>query len=162
MLPDIPYPSTVDVKEIGESALPAAMPWDRIAPAIDEEANPFRPFLAELQARHATRTTQDPDFLFTRQRLELSQQLMQETVVSLNEEKRRAQQSTIESRQLALENARRSAKGEALLKELKDEDEELASSEEEDKLPPEKDAFLAESGRILLDYLNLNTAIARH
>ena len=162
VLPDIPYPAVVDVKEIGESALPAAMPWDRIAPAIDQEANPFRPFLAELQARHAARTTQDPDFLFTRQRMELSQQLMQETVVSLNEEKRRAQQSTIESRQLALENARRSAKGEALLKELKDEEEELASSEEEDKLPPEKDAFLAESGRILLDYLNLNTAIARH
>ena len=161
VLPDIPYPAVVDVKEIGESSLPAAMPWDRIAPAIQPEGDPFRPFLSELQARHEARTSQDPDFVFTRQRLALSQQLMQDTVVSLNEKKRRAQQSTIESRQLALENTRRSAKGESLLKELKDEDEELANSED-DKLPPEKDAFLAESGRILLDYLNLNSALARH
>jgi carboxyl-terminal processing protease len=161
VLPDIPYPAVVDVKEIGESALPAAMPWDRIAPAVEAAGNPFHPFLAELQARHAARTAQDPDFLFTRQRLELSQQLMNETVVSLNEKKRRAQQSAIESRQLALENARRSAKGEPLLKELKDEEEDVVAAEE-DKLPPEKDAFLSESGRILVDYLNLNSAIARH
>ncbi len=161
VLPDIPYPAVVDVKEIGESALPAAMPWDRIAPAVEPDNNPFRPFLAELQARHAARIAQDPDFVFTRQRLELSQQLMGETVVSLNEQKRRAQQSAIESRQLALENARRSAKGEPLLKELKDEEEDVAASEE-DKLPPEQDAFLAESGRILLDYLNLDSAIAHH
>lgn len=161
VLPDIPYPAVVDVKEIGESSLPAAMPWDRIAPAIQPEGDPFRPFLSELQARHEARTARDPDFLFTRQRLALSQQLMQDTVVSLNEKKRRAQHSAIESRQLALENSRRSAKGETLLKELKDEEEELANSEE-DKLPPEKDAYLAESGRILLDYLNLNSAIARH
>ncbi len=161
VLPDIPYPASVDARDIGESALPAAMPWDRIAPAIDKTANPFRPFLAELQARHEARTAQDPDFVFTRQRLELSQTLREETVVSLNEAKRRAEQSAIESRQLALENARRSAKGESLLKEIRDEEEELAA-EEDDKLPPEKDAFLAESGRILLDYLNLKSAIARH
>ncbi|MCQ4348731.1 carboxy terminal-processing peptidase [Pseudomonas stutzeri] len=161
VLPDIPYPAMVDVKQIGESALPAAMPWDRIAPAVEPDSNPFRPFLAELQARHAARTAHDPDFVFARKRLELSQQLMEETVVSLNEEKRRAQQSAIESRQLALENARRSAKGEPLLKVLKDEEED-PNEDENDKLPPEKDAFLAESGRILLDYLNLNTAIARH
>ncbi|MCC6076961.1 carboxy terminal-processing peptidase [Pseudomonas sp. GCM10022188] len=160
VLPDIPYPAVVDVKEIGESSLPAAMPWDRIAPAIQPEGDPFRQFLSELQARHEARTAHDPDFVFTRQRLALSQQLMQDTVVSLNEKKRRAQQSTIESRQLALENTRRSAKGETLLKELKDEEEELVNSTE-DKLPPEKDAYLAESGRILLDYLNLNSAIAR-
>ena len=160
VLPDIPYPAVVDVKEIGESSLPAAMPWDRIAPAIQPEGDPFRPFLSELQARHEARTAHDPDFVFTRQRLSLSQQLMQETVVSLNEKKRRAQHSAIESRQLALENARRNAKGEPLLKELKDEEEELAASDD-DKLPPEKDAYLAESGRILLDYLNFSSAIAR-
>ncbi len=161
VLPDIAYPAIVDVKEIGESALPAAMPWDRIAPAIQPAGDPFRPFLAQLKALHEARTAKNPDFEFTRKSLELSQQLMQNTEVSLNEDKRKAQRNDIEGRQLALENARRSAKGEAPLKELKDE-EELADASEEDKLPPEKDAFLAESGRILLDYLTLNSAVAKH
>ncbi|MOA23936.1 carboxy-terminal protease [compost metagenome] len=137
------------------------MPWDRIAPAIQPAGDPFRPFLAQLKALHEARTAKNPDFEFTRKSLELSQQLMQNTEVSLNEDKRKAQRNDIEGRQLALENARRSAKGEAPLKELKDE-EELADASEEDKLPPEKDAFLAESGRILLDYLTLNSAVAKH
>ncbi len=161
VLPDIPYPATFDTQEIGESALPAAMPWDRISPAVNPERDPFQPFLAELKARHATRTAQDPDFIFARRSLELSQQLMQDTRVSLNETRRRAEQRAIEERQLSLENARRSAKGEPLLKELKVEDEEALAAEEE-TLAPEKDAFLAESGRILLDYLNLNAVVARH
>ncbi|HYQ37724.1 MAG TPA: carboxy terminal-processing peptidase [Pseudomonas sp.] len=161
VLPDIDYPAVVDTKEIGESALPAAMPWDRIAPAIKPASDPFRPFLAELKARHEARTAKDPDFEFTRKSMALSQQLLQQTVVSLNEEKRKAQRNDIEGRQLALENARRAAKGEAPLKQLKEEDEQ-AASEEPNKLPPEKDAFLAESGRILLDYLTLDSAVAKH
>ena len=161
VLPDIPYPAVVDTKEIGESALPAAMPWDRIAPAIQPPTDPFRPFLAELKARHEARTAKDPDFEFAQKSLELSQQLMKDTVVSLNEEKRKTQRNDIEARQLALENARRAAKGEAPLKELKTEEDEQAAAED-NKLPPEKDSFLAESGRILLDYLTLNSALAKH
>lgn len=162
VLPDIAYPATFDIEDIGESALPAAMPWDRIAPAVRPAGNPFQPFLAELKARHEARSAGNPDFIFARQNLELSRQLMQETRVSLNEEKRRAQQRAIEERQLALENARRSALGEPLLKELKAEDEDgEGAGHEDENLAPEKDAFLAESGRILLDYLNLNSAIAR-
>ena len=161
VLPDIDYPAVVDTKEIGESALPAAMPWDRISPAIKPASDPFRPFLAELKARHEARTAKDPDFEFTRKSMALSQQLLQQTTVSLNEEKRKTQRHDIEERQLALENARRSAKGEQPLKKLKEDDEQAASAEP-DKLPPEKDAYLAESGRILLDYLGLSATVAKH
>lgn len=161
VLPDIDYPAVVDTKEIGESALPAAMPWDRIAPAIKPGNDQFRPFLAELKARHEARTAHDPDFEFTRKSVEFSQQLLQQTTVSLNEEKRKAQRHDIEEHQLALENARRSAKGEPLLKQLKEEDEPNANDDAA-KLPPEKDAFLAESGRILLDYLGLSSSVAKH
>src|SRR3546814_16079103 len=38
VLPDIDYPSIIDTKEIGESALPEAMPWDTIRPAIKPAA----------------------------------------------------------------------------------------------------------------------------
>ncbi|CAD5107757.1 carboxy terminal-processing peptidase [Zestomonas carbonaria] len=161
VIPDIEYPAVVDTKEIGESALPEAMPWDSIRPVVTPESNPFKPFLAELKARHDSRVADNPDFVFTRNRLALSQKLMNETTVSLNEAKRRAQQAEIEAKQLALENARRKAKGEEQLKELKKEDEDALPVEDE-KLKPEEDAYLVETGQIMLDYLGLSSAMAKH
>lgn len=161
VIPDIEYPAVVDTKEIGESALPEAMPWDSIRPAIKPAVDPFKPFLAELQARHNARTASDPDFVFTRERLALAQKLMHETTVSLNETQRRAQHADIESQQLAMENARRKAKGEEQLKELKKVDED-AAPEEEAKTKPEDDAYLTETGKIMLDYLGLRPAVATH
>lgn len=162
VVPDITYPSDVDIDEIGESALPEAMPWDRIHPAIRPEADPFKPFLQELKARHDARAAQNPDFVFTRERLQLSQELMKDTRVSLNEEKRRRQQTAIEERQLKLENARRVARGEEPLNKLKSEDEEALAVHDADKPKPEEDAYLAETGHILLDYLTLNGRVAKH
>ena len=161
VIPDIQYPDMMDTKEIGESALPEALPWDSIRPAITPELDPIKPFLAELHARFENRTSSNPDFTFVRQRLALSKELMAQTRVSLNESTRRAQQSEIEARQLSIENKRRQAKGEALLSKLKSEDEDELPVDDE-KNSAEDDAYLAETGRILLDYLNLNTRIAKH
>ena len=161
VIPDITYPDVMDTKDIGESALPAALPWDSIRPAIKPELDPIKPFLSELKARHEQRTAQDPDFVFTRERLTLAKKLMAETTVSLNEQTRRARQAEVEAKQLALENNRRQAKGEEPLKELEKEDED-ALPLADDKSTPEDDAYLAESGRILLDYLGLNPSLALH
>ena len=161
VLPDIAYPDVMHTKDIGESALPAAMPWDSIRPAIKPELDPIKPFLTQLQSKHDQRTAQDPDFLFTRASIDLSKQLMAETTVSLNEAKRRAQQADIEAKQLKLENDRRVAKGEKPLAELAKEDED-ALPVEEDKVKPEDDAYLSESGHILIDYLGLNPSLALH
>ncbi|MGP0174766.1 carboxy terminal-processing peptidase [Pseudomonas sp. NCHU5208] len=161
VLPDIAYPDVMHTKDIGESALPAAMPWDSIRPAIKPELDPIKPFLKQLQSKHDQRTAHDPDFLFTRASIDLSKQLMAETTVSLNEAKRRARQADIEAKQLKLENDRRVAKGEEPLKELAKQDED-ALPVEDDKSKPEDDAYLAESGHILIDYLNLNPALAQH
>nr|WP_322939914.1 carboxy terminal-processing peptidase [Pseudomonas sp. s4] len=161
VIPDITYPDVMDTKDIGESALPAALPWDSIPPAIKPELDPIKPFLSELKARHEQRTAQDPDFVFTRDRLTLAKKLMAETTVSLNEQIRRARQAEVEAKQLALENNRRQAKGEEPLKELEKEDED-ALPLADDKSTPEDDAYLAESGRILLDYLGLNPSLALH
>ena len=161
VLPDIDFPSIIDTKEIGESALPEAMPWDSIRPAIKPAVDPFKPFLAELQARHNARTATDPDFVFTRERLALAQKLMHETTVSLNETQRRAQHAEIEGQQLAMENARRKAKGEEPLKELKKEDDDALAAAEPDKVKPEDDAYLSETGRVLLDYLKLSNQVAK-
>ncbi|MGF6163450.1 carboxyl-terminal processing protease [Pseudomonas sp. 2725] len=161
VLPDIDYPSIIDTKEIGESALPEAMPWDTIKAAIKPALDPFKPYISQLQSEHDVRTAKDAEFVFIRDKLALAQKLMAEKTVSLNEIERRAQHADIEAKQLAMENIRRKAKGEEPLKELKKEDEDALAAED-DKTKPEDDAYLSETGRILLDYLKLNTAVAKH
>ncbi|MFJ7283173.1 carboxy terminal-processing peptidase [Pseudomonas sp. NPDC099000] len=161
VLPDIDYPSIIDTKEIGESALPEAMPWDTIRAAIKPAVDPFKPYIAQLKSEHDLRSTKDAEFVFIRDKLALAQKLMAEKTVSLNEADRRAQHADIEAKQLVMENIRRKAKGEEPLKELKKEDED-AMAAEPDKTKPEDDAYLSETGRILLDYLKLNTAVAKH
>ncbi|WP_252090481.1 carboxy terminal-processing peptidase [Pseudomonas sp. MWU13-3659] len=161
VLPDIAYPSIIDTKEIGESALPEAMPWDTIRPVVKPASDPFKPFLAQLKAQHDARSDKDAEFVYIRDRLALTQKLMNEKTVSLNEQERRARHDEIEAKQLALENIRRKAKGEEPLKELKKEDEDALPAEPEDT-KPEDDAYLSETGRILLDYLSLSTSVAKH
>jgi len=160
VLPDIDYPSIIDTKEIGESALPEAMPWDTIRPVVKPAADPFKPFLAQLKAQHEARSDKDAEFTYIRDRLALTQKLMNEKTVSLNEQDRRARHDEIEAKQLALENIRRKAKGEEPLKELKKEDEDALPTEDENT-KPEDDAYLAETGRILIDYLSASTKVAK-
>lgn len=160
VLPDIDYPSIIDTKEIGESALPEAMPWDTIRPVVKPAADPFKPFLAQLKAQHEARSDQDAEFTYIRDRLALTQKLMNEKTVSLNEQERRARHDDIEAKQLALENIRRKAKGEEPLKELKKEDEDALPTEDENT-KPEDDAYLSETGRILIDYLSASTKVAK-
>ena len=160
VLSDVAFPSIIDTKEIGESALPEAMPWDTIRPAIKPAVDPFKPFIAKLKADHEARTAKDAEFIFIRDKLSLADTLMNEKTVSLNEAERRAQHADIEAKQLAMENARRQAKGEAPLKEMKKEDEDALPVEPE-KTKPEDDAYLSETGRILLDYLKLNGQVAK-
>lgn len=163
VLPDIAYPNQLDIEEIGESALPEALPWDSIKAVINPIRDPFRAYLNDLTARHEERSKSDPDFIFSRERLALAQELMQKTRVSLNEEKRRAQHAEIEAQQLAIENARREAKGEELLSKLEQEhdDEVVSAKEEKEKTKAEDDAYLRESGHILLDYLELSQNLSQ-
>ncbi|NRH26623.1 tail-specific protease [Pseudomonas sp. MS19] len=160
VLPDIKYPDIMDTKEIGESALPEAMPWDTISPAIRPERDPIKPYLSELQHRYEKRTANNADFTFARERLSLTQKLMKDKTVSLNEAKRRAEHDDIEAQQLSIENSRRKAKGETLLTKLKVEDEDELP-EDDSKKKPEDDAFLSEAGQILLDYTGLSASVAK-
>lgn len=161
VIPDIHYPAEFDIEQIGESSLPEAMPWDSIRPVTGPIKSPFQPFLGQLQAQHEQRTESHPDFIYSRERLSLSKQLMSETLVSLHEEKRRAQQQRNEQLRLKLENQKRLAKGEEALTKLDHEEDENELFGHEDKEHnPAEDPYLAEAGRIMLDWLNLR-AIAR-
>lgn len=153
VVPDIQYPSLVDSKEVGESSLEFALPWDKVNPVAHKDYSPVQLWLPELQQRHNSRAEKDPDLIFLAAQQALLTEMRAVTQISLNEQARKEENTRIEERQLALENQRRKAKGMEPLKALND-----ADQTEED---PNKDIELVESGRILLDMIELsNTAMA--
>lgn len=154
VIPDISYPDIIDAEQIGESSLPAAMPWDTIKPAIPAKPSPFAKYLPNLQKAHAERIKVNPDFIFLNDRINLMKKLSKETTISLNEKTRKQQKDDIDKTLLTLENTRRKAKGEKLLDKLEDLEKEEQKADENDPLKAEKDMYLVESANILLDYLN--------
>jgi len=161
VVPDISYPSLLDSKEIGESALPHAMPWDTIPPARYNSSQQLKPFVSQLQKSHEARAANDPDFIYTLARLGLDDEIKGRQTLPLNEAKRKQQLNDYESRLLVMENTRREAKGEEPLASLEKEDpaDEVAlNSNDADKEP---DAFLVETGQILVDLLQLEHQVAK-
>lgn len=83
------------------------------------------------------------------------------THMSLNEAVRRKEQTAEDAWRLALENDLRKIKVKPLLATLDELEKEAEAAAEEDKLPPEDDALLRETGLILVDFMNLTRQVAQ-
>ncbi|OHV12390.1 tail-specific protease [Kushneria phosphatilytica] len=145
--PDISYPSLVDPDEIGESALPNALPWDTVRPvSYREYGNPQR-YLPQLRQSHERRASEDPNFHYLKREAELAHKLReQNNSVSLNIHQRKREMEAQEAEQLSLENQRRKALGEKPIESWAD-----ARGADEDQTPIDQ-AQLRESANIMLDY----------
>ncbi len=153
VVPDIKYPSLVDTDQVGESALEFALPWDKVQAVRHKEYSPLQLWLPELKERHEIRAEEDPDLMFMSAQQMLFEEMRSVKQISLNEAARKAESERLEAKQLALENDRRKAKGLEPLEKLND-----TPEEDED---PNQDIELVESGRILLDMIELaNAAMA--
>lgn len=158
VLPDIAFPSLYDPKDVGESALDKAMPWDRI-PAVQHKVYfDIQPVLATLQAKHNQRVKTDPDFIFLQGQLNLVEEARKHMQLSLNEAVRRREMNDDKAKRLDLENQKRSAKGEKALTKLEDDDDDddadttkvKDKEKDKDKLP---DPLLNEAAHVLIDAL---------
>ncbi len=163
VIPDIELPETFDIDQIGESALDDAMPWDRISPAqYSTSGAAVAPLVSQLKPAHMERVSDDPDFQYLRALTERDEEIRANTHISLNRETRAQEREADQDLQLAIENARLTAKGEEpyedyeeLKKRRKEEELEDVSGED-----PMDDAMLRETGLILLDYIGLNQQVA--
>ncbi len=163
VIPDIEFPEIYDVERIGESAYPDALPWDVITPAVYQRSDQFQPFLDDLRTRHQQRANNDPDFRYYQALTERMQQERERTHLSLNEALRRQEKAADDEWRRDVENARRAAKGEPLLKsvdELKAHLREEAADAETPATVLQEDAMVRESGLIMLDFLKLSRQIA--
>ena len=160
VIPDINLPSIYNISEVGENALEAALPWDKIRSVNYARFNDFSQQLPRLQALHANRVKKDPDFKHLTEMNKLIEERRQLKEISLNEAKRRADKKALETTQIKLENDRRKAKGEELITSLEELDNPIGESTDEPEDNKDKDEgpqpLLTETGNILVDFLNLN------
>ena len=170
VIPDISYPSLLQHDEIGESSLDKALDWDRIAPVRHKDYGVVDAILPTLVAKHTERANADPDFQYIWDQKALAEKIRGAEVLPLNAAERIAQRTSQEIQYLAIENARRQAKGlDALasLDDLVNEEDELSDVNSDSGGNPSSigddteededvDALITETARILTDAINLS------
>lgn len=145
--PDVTLASPISLTDVGESALPDALPWDRIAAA------PFIPeppllSVAQLASEERTRQERDADYRWLVEDIDVLDQQRNLKAVSLNLEERRAERTRLETERLARENARRAARAEPPLAAFSDMD--------GVKFP---DVQLDQSAQVMVDMLEKGNAM---
>ena len=157
VIPDISFPTIIDTKQIGEDALPQALPWDRIKSVNYTPFASYETFLDKLVKRHEARMSNDPEFQLLLDEIAFVQEGREQKRISLNESIRLKERDSLQQRQLTLANKRRALKGEPPFKNFKElekfEEERAAESPTKQQ---EADFLARESGEILVDLIELN------
>jgi carboxyl-terminal processing protease len=141
--PDIPLPSAIDMKEVGESALDSALPWDRIAGVPFRVDRREEPALSDLTNEEGVRAQHDADYRWLVSNIAAIDTIREQKTVSLNLAARKAERAQQDADRLARENSRRTAKGLAAVKTT----EELEKAEKSD----EPDIVLNQAAEIMGD-----------
>jgi carboxyl-terminal processing protease len=153
--PDVPLPSAIDMDEVGESSLEAALPWDRIASvaftAWAPEQHPGTAIPA-LAVAEDDRAQHDPDYRWLAQDVAALDDLRGQKTLSLNLKTRQEERTRLDRERLARENLRRTAKGLPLAKSV----DELEATEA-------PDIVLAQAAQVMGDMvLGVHPAAPNH
>jgi carboxyl-terminal processing protease len=143
--PDVPLASVLDTKEVGESALESALPWDRIAgvPFKASAGGAAVPPLALLASAEDARAQRDPDYKWLMSDIAAIDSVREQHSVSLNLKMRREERTRIDKERLDRENSRRAAKNLAPLKSI----EELEQKTKDDAA----DVVLDQAAQVMAD-----------
>ncbi len=147
VIPDISYPTMIDPKDFGESSQPSALPWDEIKPADFHRFSNLSKYIPELNSKHLARISNDRDFKYLFEDINIYKENKKKTFISLNEEKRKIEKEKDEQRKLERDGNNQGESDSELL------DEEIPTVKND-----KKDFLLDETGKILADYI-LMTAI---
>jgi carboxyl-terminal processing protease len=120
--PDVVLPSFIDTKEVGESSLEAALPWDRIpgVPFQTSTSISSAPPAATLASDENVRSQRDPDYRWLVSDIAAVDQVREQKSVSLNLKVRKDERAREDAERLARENSRRAAKNLPLVKSLEE------------------------------------------
>ena len=125
--PDVQLPSAIDMKEVGESALEAALPWDRIQGSPFTAWHNEHPVIAlpSLVSEETTREQHDPDYRYLVDDVAALNKIRAEKTLSLNLKVRQEERTRLDKEQLDRANQRLIAEGQPAVKSI----EELNNSE---------------------------------
>ena len=143
--PDVELASPIRLKDVGESALDDALPWDRIDRAEFRALDTRLPSIAKLALEENSRQKRDPDYRWLVEDIAALNRLRDQSSISLNIEKRRAERTMLETNRLSRENARRVARAESPL-----------SSIEALDVSKQPDVVLDQSAEVMVDMLKLS------
>lgn len=156
VVPDVVFPELTMANDIGESALPRALPWDTVSPARYQRQGQSNWRMPTLRANSAQRQARNPDFRYLLDEQKLIVDLNAVKTQSLSEKARRQEKLQLDNRRLSIENRRRAAKGQAALKSWDDfeaQQEKLNPASDPNFERPEDAALVTEAAEILLDTL---------
>ncbi|HVO47398.1 MAG TPA: carboxy terminal-processing peptidase [Steroidobacteraceae bacterium] len=142
--PDVQLPSPIDMKEVGESALEAALPWDRIA-GVPFQASPIAAAslpVATLASDEELRAQHDPDYRWLVSDIAAIDSVREQRTVSLNLKVRREERMRQDKERLDRENSRRAAKNLPALKSVEEIDKDKAQ---------QPDVVLSQAAEIMAD-----------
>ena len=158
VIPDISFPSLFDPEEIGESALPNALPYTEIRPVQYSPLKRIAPELPELRARHKKRIINDPGFIYLDKLLAYQKQFEDSKSVTLNQKAREKESQQMRDGRLEIENYLRTSKGKKPFKNLEElEKEQTVQLDKNQKPDVTDDALLVETGAILSDWINVKS-----
>lgn len=144
VLPDINFPSLIDTKSVGESALDNPLPWDQIHETRYPTYWNFNEYLDQLTELHDKRIEHEPNFIALEDQIrDAKEQSEHFKEISLNEVTREQQREANEAKDLARENTRRKALDLPTIDSVEDIEE------------PEEDVYAHEAAEVLLDFISL-------
>jgi carboxyl-terminal processing protease len=145
--PDVVLASPISLQDVGESTMPDALPWDRIAAAPFRGLEPRPPSVAQLANEERARQGRDADYRWLVEDIDALDRQRSLKSLSLNIEERRAERTRLEAERLARENTRRAARAEPPLASINDID--------GTKLP---DVQLDQAAQVMADILEKGAA----
>jgi carboxyl-terminal processing protease len=146
--PDVQLPSVIDLKEVGESSLEAALPWDRIEGAPFMAWHDEHPVIAlpSLVPEESAREQHDPDYRWLVGDVAALNKVRAEKTITLNLKQRQEERAQLDKERLDLANQRLLAEGQPAVKTV----------EELDKNTPadfEANLLLGEATQVMADIL---------
>ncbi|MSR00306.1 MAG: tail-specific protease [Gammaproteobacteria bacterium] len=154
--PDIALASPLSLEDVGESALPNALPWDQIEPAPFLAQGPSLPDIAQLSAALDVRISNNKNYKALLSDIAALNNLRKQKTISLNISERRAEYARLENDRLTRENDRRALRGLPALKALTD-------IESEDTKPKDIiDAVLEQTVEIISDVITATPLPLKH
>jgi carboxyl-terminal processing protease len=151
--PDVQLPSVIDMNEVGESSLEAALPWDRIQGAPFNAWHNLQPVIAlpSLVSEETAREQHDPDYRFLVADVAALNKLRAEKTLSLNLKVRQDERAQLDKERLDRANQRLLAEGKPAVKTVEELDKgEAASGEGADAARPKRSPDSSAPGPVTL------------